>query len=354
MSPAATIHLNHGNTQRHLYRSLLHLLHIRNRPTSSKSLDCQGISLKRSTDRADDIILGVAISHPDKVLWPDAGDGKPVSKRELAQYYEAVGQWLMPHIEGRPCSLVRAPDGIGRQLFFQRHAMKGGSNLFELVSVSGDREAYLQIDRMEGLIDAAQIAALELHPWNCAPHAPEVPGRLVFDIDPAPDVAFSAVVRTATELRARLESLGLAAFCKSTGGKGLHVVTPLAKERATLDWPTAKTFAQTLCVKMAADSPERYLTTMAKKDRTGRIFLDYLRNDRLATAVAPLSPRARAGATVSMPLLWSQVRSSLNPKRMTIRTAPALLARHKPWQGYERAANSLRAAIKRMTRSTRV
>jgi bifunctional non-homologous end joining protein LigD len=304
----------------------------------------------RAKNREQDgcVVLGVAISKPGKELWPATKTTKPINKGELGRYLAQVGPWMMEHMRGRPCSILRAPDGINGERFFQRHGMAGLSKLITLTSVGSGRKPYLQIDRLEALIALAQVATVEFHPWNSAPGQADRPGRLVFDLDPGGDVAFAAVIAAAKELSERLEHLGLVAFVKTTGGKGLHVVTPLKLTGSAPSWAEARRFAEAVCREMAADQPERYLVNMRKNLRAGRIYLDYLRNDQTSTAVAPLSPRARPGAPVSMPLTWSQLRDGLDPGRFTLSSAPALIAKSSAWADYAEAARPLATALRKL------
>ncbi|MGE0859453.1 MAG: DNA ligase D [Gammaproteobacteria bacterium] len=301
----------------------------------------------RSTRSPRTAPRGVTLSHPDKIIWPATENSMAYDKAALADYYDAMAERLLAHLGGRPCSLVRCPNGVTGERFFQRHALRGGSNLLDAVRVAGDRRPYLVINRPEALVALAQVAAVELHPWNCAPDEPSVPGRLVFDLDPAPGLPFERVIEAALELRERLRAIGLQPFCKTTGGKGLHVVTPLVtRGRARVDWPSAKQFSRALCAAMVHDAPARYVVNMSKRKREGRIFLDYLRNDRMATAVAPWSPRAHAGAPVATPVAWRAVKPGLAPDAFDLATVTPRT--RDAWSGYADAAGDLRAALRRL------
>jgi bifunctional non-homologous end joining protein LigD len=309
-----------------------------------------GIVHKKQTG-GDPEIMGITITHPNKVLWPKSKTTPDVTKRELVEYYEMAADRLLDELEGRPLSLVRAPDGINGEKFFQRHELMGAAGKISTIKVQGDKKPFLTVEKPSDLVALGQAGVLEIHPWGSKPGDPETPSRLIFDLDPNPDVSFADVIAAAKELKTRIEDCGLTAFVKTTGGKGIHVVTPIkGTPKSPIAWPEAKLFSHVLCQTMEKDDPERYTTNMAKKQRGGKIFLDYLRNDRMATAVAAWSPRAREGATIALPLKWSELNAKLNPKDFTIVNAKALLKRADPWKDMTKAASSLDAASRKLAK----
>ncbi|MBS0638828.1 MAG: DNA ligase D [Proteobacteria bacterium] len=277
-------------------------------------------------------VAGVTLTHPAKPLWPG------ISKRDLVSYWEAVADHALPGLVRRPLAVVRCPDGIEGEHFFQKHshgAMPDGVR-----DGSADGAPYMAIDDFQGLVALVQMSTLELHAWGAHEDDPLHPDQLVFDLDPGEGVSFADVVAAAHELRAALEALGLAVFCRTTGGKGLHLVVPLKPEA---DWNTARAFCKAFAEGMSALRPERYLSTVRKTDRRGRILIDWLRNGLGSTAVASFCPRARPGAGVAAPLRWDEVVPALDPTAFTIATMPERLARQRrdPWAGFEAGRRSL-------------
>ena len=281
---------------------------------------------KLSKGRATAEIAGVKLTHPDRLLWDEG-----VSKQALAEFYAEIADWVLPHLAGRVLSLVRAPSGAGEKSFFAKHPWPGLAH-FRSVEV-GEKEPMLAIDNVAGLISLVQNGVVEIHPWGSRADDLERPDRLIFDLDPGEDVPWSAVIAAARELRAELQGRGLESFVKTSGGKGLHVVLPITPRA---DWDEAKAFTQNVAERMSRAHPDRYVAIMSKRAREGRVFIDYLRNGRGATAVGPYSTRARPGAPVSTPLAWDELSEGLRADHFTVDNLRERLdfLRGDPWDGF--------------------
>jgi bifunctional non-homologous end joining protein LigD len=280
----------------------------------------------------------VKLTHPDRIYWPDAG----VTKEGLADYYTEVWSKISPFIVDRPLALLRAPEGIEGQTFFQKHGWRGMNKAIDLMDDPNDKtdEKNIVVHDLDGLLGLVQSGVLEIHPWGSSAKNLEKPDMIIMDLDPGEGVPWSKVIAAALEVKRRLEEVGLATFLKTSGGKGLHVVTPL---KPSAGWDAAKDFAKSIADDMAQDEPEAYVSTITKSKRKGKILIDYLRNGRGNTAVAPYSTRARKGAPVSMPLEWEELSEAIGPAYFTVLNAPQRLASLKadPWASFRASAKPL-------------
>ena len=283
-------------------------------------------------------IAGVALTHPERVLFPSQG----LTKLALAHYYEDVANWILPPLQRRPLSLLRCPQGSEETCFFQKHPGQAISGDIPRVSIreKAGEAPYLYVERLADLIGLVQAGTLELHSWGCRVDDLEHPDMLVLDLDPGPGVAWPSVLDAARSLQDRLAQLGLGGFLRTTGGKGLHIVVPL-EPRAS--WDGAKAFARAVAVAHAQDDRGKFTINASKAERPGRIFIDYLRNARGATAIASYSTRAREGAPVAVPVRRDELGASLTSDRYDVDSVRRRLAalRSDPWEGYEQARRPL-------------
>ena len=291
----------------------------------------------------DNVVAGVAITHASRTIFPDMG----ATKLDVARYYEAVGNVMVPHLRDRPLSLLRCPEGVGATCFFQKHFGKTELKSLSRLSVQerkGKME-YLVLHTTSDLVELAQHGIVELHPWGCRADDLERPDQLIFDLDPDPSVEWASVVDTAHALKQHLEELGLTSFAKTTGGKGLHLVLPLQRKAS---WDEIKEFSRAFAESVAEAAPSMFTTNPLKRLRKGKIFVDYLRNDKGSTAVAPYSLRAREGAPVAMPMPWSEITKKLDPRRFTLRTVPALVSkRPDPWRDISKVRQEITERARR-------
>ncbi|RIK87263.1 MAG: DNA ligase D [Planctomycetota bacterium] len=289
--------------------------------------------------RSDEaIVAGVAISSPDKLMYPGYG----VTKLDLARYYESVAQWIMPFVERRPLTLVRCPEGQARECFYQKHLTDAMPKALHGVTIKekDSTDVYVAVADIAGVISLVQMGVLEIHPWPAREDKIERPDMLVFDLDPGEGLDFSAVVQAARDVRESLEALGLKSFLRTSGGKGLHVVAPLSRRNT---WDDLKQFARGVAESLQRAAPDRYVVNMSKAKRQGKIFVDYLRNQRGATAVASYSTRARPGAPIATPISWDELTAKLRADQFNVANIHDRLKRgfKDPWKGFFKLKQSI-------------
>jgi bifunctional non-homologous end joining protein LigD len=300
-------------------------------------------------DKRTEQFAGVRLTSPEKILYPHEG----ITKLEFAAYYQTMAEWILPHIGNRPLVLTRCPDGQENSCFYQKHPGPGTPETFKRFPIREKTKTddYVIVDDVAGLISLAQIGSLEIHAWGSRTDKLEFPDRLIFDLDPDPKLEWKDVVHSARQVRAFLQELGLESFVKTTGGKGLHLVVPIDRRH---EWDEAKTFCKQVAEAIVSADPRHYTATMSKAARHGKIFIDYFRNDRGATAVIPYSPRARPRAPVSVPLAWDELSTRIRSDHFTIRTIAKRLAslRQDPWKGMASHRQGLGGASKALQRVT--
>ncbi|WP_144153691.1 DNA ligase D [Paraburkholderia sp. BCC1885] len=292
---------------------------------------------------ATDSVAGLRISHPDRVIDKASG----TRKLDLVKYYESVEKWLLPHLQDRPVSLVRAPEGVGGELFFQKHSQKLSiPNVTQHAGLDAGHPPLITIESLKALIGAAQMGTIELHTWNALASNIEKPDRMVFDLDPDPALGWDRMIEAAHLTRTLLEELGLVSFCKTSGGKGLHVVVPLAKHAG---WDEVKAFSQAVAQHMAATLPKHFAAKMGPQNRKRKIFVDYLRNNRGSSTVAAFSARARPGLGVSVPIAWDELESTTAGDQWTVANLHERLEslHEDPWDGYAKTRQRITAAMKK-------
>jgi len=316
----------------------------RKQSASTKPTAASKRAQSNGSSAAPDVELpqGVRLTHPDKILYPDVG----ITKAQLAGYYVQIAEWILPQLVDRPLVLVRCPDGQSGECFYQKHARTGTPETLRRVPVVEKSKTvdYVAVDDLEDLLSLVQIGVLEIHVWGSRIDKIELPDRLVFDLDPDPSVPWPRVIESAQQMRSFFKDLGLTAFLKTSGGKGLHLVLPVQRK---LDWDDTRDACQQIAEAIVRADPSRYTANMSKAARSNKIYVDYLRNARGATAVAAYSTRARAGAPVSMPISWEELPTLRSPDQFSLLDVPARLAKLKkdPWKDLPHTRQTLSKSL---------